>query len=256
MARFTESYRFNMTPELKAKLNATAEAEGRKKSEIIREVLWEYVKDVEDDLDAELAQVRERLDEIPEERTQHQEALEELEEEREELKKKEQRLAEKNNEISQTVSYEDSLDRIRDEALQKENASVSKHWTIIEDAATKHRRTESQVVQDLYEKRPVLVDAEFHDREIQPSWSREYDDYDTALDTLKYRAEYDVGIYEKAEEIANHFDVEKNVQTDEIVTSTDVVLADAVDVYPELDDEIDKTVLERVEVIRDARTDS
>jgi len=170
---------------MKKKMEAVAEAENIDQSELVRSAIDEYIQDATTTPQEELAHVREKIDEAEREAKQHQEKAEEYHEQIEELRSREQELTRQMEKVSQLDTLEDLLERIIRGSVEDDTMYISQHNPLAKDASANFDVDEQEILQRIYTEYPEVPESEFHHREIDESWSREWpEEYDEILDRV------------------------------------------------------------------------
>jgi hypothetical protein len=167
---------------MKKKLEAAAEAENVGQSEIVRSAINEYLQDTVETSKEELARIHEKIDETEREAQQHQKKAEERRERIEDLREREKELTRKMDKVAQLDTLADMLERIAKESIEEETSNTSQHQSLTKETSANYNVDEQEIIKRIYTEYPEIPESEFHHRELDESWSREWpDDYDYML---------------------------------------------------------------------------
>lgn len=210
MSRYNESFRVNLSERMKKKMEAIAETENIDQSELVRSAIDDYIQDAETTPQEELARVHEKIDEAEREAKQHQEKAEEYHERIEELRSREQELTRQMEKVSQLDTLEDLFERIIRGSVEDETANISQHHSLAKDASANFDVDEQEILQRIYTEYPEIPESEFHHRELDDSWTREWpEEYDAILERVarltRWRGE--TSTYQ-VHHIAEHYGIE------------------------------------------------
>lgn len=210
MSRYDESFRLNLSESMKKKMEAVAEAENINQSELVRSAIDEYLQNASTTPQEELARVNEKIDEAEREAKEHRESAEEYELQIEELRGREQELAKQLEKVSQLDSLEDLLERIVRRSVEDDEMNISQHQSLVKDTGANFDVDEQEILQRIYTEYPEVPESEFHHRELDQSWTREWpEEYDEILERVARLARWrDKTSTDHVIHIAEHYDVE------------------------------------------------
>jgi uncharacterized protein (DUF3084 family) len=204
-------------------INQTADALGVSTSELLRRAAINEI--LNDELPfRELQEERDRRDQLQDEIT----ALEQrISQKREELDEVETRIDEledalddmEDTSVPAAESYSEGLERIAQKVIGDDGRKLSTEATDIRAVATEHDTNPVDVVRDVYAQHPRVSRRDVHSRsgDVRPrEWTREYEDYDAALDELVSAAEDDVDKKARQEMIRDVVDAFDDVDRDEV----------------------------------------
>ena len=173
-------------------VNQAAAALDVSTSELLRQAAISQITDDDSLPHAELAEKRRRadrlcgeIDELEHElETKHNE-LEDIEDQIEELEDAIETV--ENTSIAEAETYDEGLERIAETVVSDDGRKLSAGASNVREVADQHDKDPETVVREVYERHPRVSRRDVHgmSTSIRPrEWTREYEDYDAAIDEL------------------------------------------------------------------------